>query len=204
MPTSRRKGAHGRSDYHHGDLRHALVAAGHELIRENGVAALTLRAAAAKASVSSAAPYRHFPDKESLLGAVMAAGFRALAAEVTVAVADPLDHLRAIGRRHAEFAAKEPELYRLMLGTAVADRSGHPELAEAERDLYEIFREAVAAAIDAGAIEASSVDDVVLTMRCVMQGLTLMIANGQVTSGQAATVAETVMAVVDSGLRPRS
>ena len=48
----------------------ALVEAGLALLAEGGVAALTLRAAARRAGVTHAAPYRHFADKEALLAAV--------------------------------------------------------------------------------------------------------------------------------------
>ncbi len=56
--------------YHHGNLPEALVAAAHDLIKERGMAALTLRAVAKRVGVTHAAPYRHFKDKAALLAAV--------------------------------------------------------------------------------------------------------------------------------------
>ena len=61
--------------YHHGDLRAALVASACQLLEEKGVTALSLREVARRSGVSQAAPYRHFPDKASLLAAVAAEGF---------------------------------------------------------------------------------------------------------------------------------
>ena len=43
-------------NYHHGDLREALVRAGRDILESEGMAALTLRACARKAGVSHAAP----------------------------------------------------------------------------------------------------------------------------------------------------
>ena len=66
------------SDYHHGDLRAALVAAAAELLESEGASTLSLRSVARAAGVSHAAPYRHFRDKHELLEAVAASGFRVL------------------------------------------------------------------------------------------------------------------------------
>ncbi|MBK8802144.1 MAG: helix-turn-helix transcriptional regulator [Fibrobacteres bacterium] len=49
---------------YHGDLRQALVRAGLEILEQGGIAALTLREAARRISVSHAAPYHHFPDRK--------------------------------------------------------------------------------------------------------------------------------------------
>ena len=59
-----------KDNYHHGDLRNALIEAGIKIINENGEDALSLRKVAAACGVSHAAPYAHFPDKESLLSAI--------------------------------------------------------------------------------------------------------------------------------------
>src|SRR6266404_3557169 len=64
--------------YHHGHLREVLLQAAIQLIAEVGPAAFTLREVARRAGVSHNAPYRHFPDREDLLAAVAAQGFREL------------------------------------------------------------------------------------------------------------------------------
>ena len=61
--------------YHHGDLPGALVGAAVEILDEEGGATdLSLRAVARRAGVSTAAPYRHFPDRGALISAVAAVG----------------------------------------------------------------------------------------------------------------------------------
>lgn len=57
-------------NYHHGNLRQALIDAGIKIINEQGENALSLRKVAAACGVSHAAPYAHFTDKESLLEAI--------------------------------------------------------------------------------------------------------------------------------------
>ena len=59
-----------RCNYHHGDLRNALIVAAAELIERDCTLDFSMAEAAASAGVSAAAPYRHFADKEELLRAV--------------------------------------------------------------------------------------------------------------------------------------
>ena len=73
MAVSRRKRA-----YHHGDLRRALLEEAVRTIRNDGAAALTLRAVGTRLGVSRTALYRHFADKSALLNAVSEEGFRHL------------------------------------------------------------------------------------------------------------------------------
>jgi AcrR family transcriptional regulator len=51
--------------YHHGDLRNTLIIAAAELIEERGSVDFAMIEAARRAGVSSAAPYRHFRDREA-------------------------------------------------------------------------------------------------------------------------------------------
>ena len=60
--------------YHHGALRETLLAAAIEVVARQGADALSLRGLAQAVGVSSAAPYRHFPDRAALLAAVAAEG----------------------------------------------------------------------------------------------------------------------------------
>ena len=64
-----------RRGYHHGNLREALIEAALDLIAQKGPAGFTFAEAARWAGVSSAAPYRHFRDRDALLADVARRGF---------------------------------------------------------------------------------------------------------------------------------
>ena len=68
-----------RSTYRHGDLRRALLDAGIELARQGGPDAVVLREATRRAGVAPNAAYRHFANRDDLLGAVRAAAVAAAA-----------------------------------------------------------------------------------------------------------------------------
>ena len=54
-------------EYHHGDLANALLQSARVVLNEKGVHGLTLRACAAHAGVSHAAPSYHFKSLRGLL-----------------------------------------------------------------------------------------------------------------------------------------
>lgn len=102
--------------YHHGDLPAALVRAAMEMLAEDGSVDLSLRAVARRAGVSTAAPYRHFPDRMALLSAIAAVGYRELMTELAThhptpsTVADIAD----LGVIYVCFALSRPGLFRVM------------------------------------------------------------------------------------------
>lgn len=129
-----------KRDYHHGNLRHALIEAGITLLDEVGWDAMSLRACAARAGVSHAAPAHHFGNLKGLqtaLGVVAFTRFRdCLAASQAAAGDDPRDRLREAGKGYVRFATAHPGLFRLMFGGVDLDRSD-PALADAQDRAYE-------------------------------------------------------------------
>jgi AcrR family transcriptional regulator len=107
-------------NYHHGDLRLALVQAGHTILERDGLSALTLRACAREAGVSHAAPLYHFRNLAELLAAIAASGFDDFVKALghgSSHVADPLDRLIEMGIAYVRFAGANPALYRVMFGS---------------------------------------------------------------------------------------
>lgn len=116
--------------YHHGDLRNALIEAGLAALERSDTANLSLRAIAREVGVSANAAYRHFADKDALLSALAAEGFRrfsARQAEAAIAHADPVAARTASGRAYIRFAQDHPALFRLMFSHFLID-SANPEL----------------------------------------------------------------------------
>ena len=118
MPASRRSGRAARS-YHHGDLRRALLEHSLALVAARGPSEWTLREAATRAGVSSAAAYRHFADKNDLMVVLAIESFELFGIALSAAeeaAEDGDDGLLAMANRYLQFGAREPVRYSLMFG----------------------------------------------------------------------------------------
>ena len=127
-----------RRPYHHGNLREALLRGAVRVIAEVGPAAFTLREVARRAGVSHNAPYRHFRDKDALLAAVAAQGFR----ELTRAMRDAgeqqalaLEKLKQSGLAYVAFAVRRPEHFTVMFDAPVCT-SKDPEYVQASQEAF--------------------------------------------------------------------
>ncbi|MBP7544688.1 MAG: TetR/AcrR family transcriptional regulator [Acidovorax sp.] len=124
--TNRNNAPAARTTYRHGDLRRALLDAGIELARLGGPDAVVLREATRRAGVAPNAAYRHFANRDDLLGAVRAAAVseaaRAMEAEMALlpAKGTPVERahakVRAVGAGYLRFAHAETGLFRTAFG----------------------------------------------------------------------------------------
>lgn len=101
---------------------------------------MTLREVGARAGVSRSAPYRHFPDKESLLTAVAAEAWTDLGDQLQT-LATRTDHTpeaslqAALGSLLATARSRQ-HLYRLMFRTPANDPAAVVGAAERTQDLF--------------------------------------------------------------------
>jgi AcrR family transcriptional regulator len=111
--------------YHHGDLRAALIDASFDLLAECGLQRFSVAAVARRLQVSPAAPYRHFPDRNHLLGAVSAAAARDLRAEIVAAAdaagADPDARLAAVAGAYVRYVTRTGAGFPVIFATALYD-----------------------------------------------------------------------------------
>jgi AcrR family transcriptional regulator len=101
-----------------------------QLLEERGETALSLRAVARRAGVSPAAPYRHYADREALVSAVAAVGYRELAERLAAAHPSPStpDQLANVATAYVQFALQRPALFRIMF-TDPCDRDNDERVA---------------------------------------------------------------------------
>jgi AcrR family transcriptional regulator len=119
--------------YHHGDLRNALLTAARQILEEQSLADLSLRAVARRAGVSHAAPYRHFPNHEALLVELATEGFIELRDDIRNAAAGAgaeSDRIAKIGSAYMGFVVRRPEVASLMFGPQLPNREAYPALGE--------------------------------------------------------------------------
>ncbi len=109
-----------KQNYHHGELRDALVEALRELIERDGPDGFRIAEACRIAGVSTAAPYKHFKDRADMLRAVCLSAMQRLEGHMMDAAdafpaGDPQRVVR-LGEAYIGFARAEPGVFRLMFG----------------------------------------------------------------------------------------
>src|SRR3989344_7034622 len=110
-----------KTDYHHGDLKRALMVAASELLEEVGYEGFTLRKCAARAGVSPSAPAHHFKDANGLLNSLAVEGFQSLSSKLRVTFLnspkDTANPCSAVAVEYLRFAKNNPALYKVMFGS---------------------------------------------------------------------------------------
>jgi AcrR family transcriptional regulator len=177
-----------RETYHHGDLRNALVRAGAQLAEEGGPAAVTIRAAAARAGVTPTAAYRHFADHAALLEAVHEQAMIRLSAAMTrylrtAPTGDDADaalaRLASTGRGYVHFALHEPGLFR------TAFFSGHKAEKAPDRAQpgpFGMLNDALDRLVDAGLMSADDRPRAEVGAWAAVHGLAVLLIDGPLRS----------------------
>jgi AcrR family transcriptional regulator len=183
--------AKSNAPYHHGDLRVACLRAARELLEEDGSAGLSLRAVARRAGVSPMAPYRHYADRDALVSAVAAAGYRELAERLTAAHPAPAtpDDLAAVAVTYVQFALEHPALFRVMFVEPCDP--GSDERVDAAA--------AVSAYVDAlvgRAFPGATSDALCTAVWALVHGLAFLHLDGKLDTSSPGVVAEQVRAAV--------
>jgi AcrR family transcriptional regulator len=149
-------------NYHHGNLRAELLDTAIEQLRETGAEDLSLRALARAVGVSQTAPYRHFADRNELLAAMATRGYLHLLdalRQAGAATGDcPQEQLFAFAHAYVEYAARNPQVFKLMFGPAVQPTVKFPELRKASRDTLQLVQDILQRGVDSGIFRP--VDDI--------------------------------------------
>lgn len=134
-------------------FRERIMQASVELIREQGLGALSMREVARRAGVSHQAPYHHFADRQAILSAIAEQGFDLLRDRVIAATTDKsgalLDRIMAAGEAYIGFAFEHREHFRVMFRPELVDNS-QPDLKNAGDRACGIFYEVVCQTVAAG------------------------------------------------------
>ncbi len=179
--------------YHHGHLRRALLDAALQVLSEQGLAGLTLRAVARRAGVSEAAPYHHFASKAALVESLVMETLQQLAQalqEATQATeGTPLDRLVAVGVAYVRFALEHgasfhilyrPELRGLSRPVPDADGIARSPIDRAGMVAYQVLLDAIVACQQVGEVVPGDPLPLALTAWATVHGLAQLLLDGVV------------------------
>lgn len=123
------------------DLKTLLLETSRQALEEGGPSALSLRDVARRAGCTHQAPYHYFPDRESLLAALVTEGFQNLterlaAANELAATKGNRAALVASGQAYVGFALSRPGVFRIMFRPDACNPSRFTELQVAGAQAY--------------------------------------------------------------------
>ena len=120
--------------YHKGNVRPELLKQGLKLLKSEGIEAISVRRLAREVGVVPSAVYNHFENRDGLLAAIAADGFRQLSKLEQKGFDSGRsfkDSVKMVAREYLVFANKNPDLYRLMFSYEVSNYKNFPELFQA-------------------------------------------------------------------------
>lgn len=199
-------------EYHHGDLRQALIGAAFRALRTTRPQDVSLRALGRELRVSPRAPYRHFETKEELLAAVAVEGFRmaeeATRVRLTAAGDDPVARVRAVAEAYVLFAVDHPEAFRVMYAPYSTVQENAAELTRARGSGLEAALAILEEAQRAGRLREGDPMPLALFLWSAAHGLATLLTEGQLTRfdrpASPERVAQLVSSLMLEGLLPRS
>lgn len=173
-----------RKNYHHGDLKNALIRAGIEILSKEGLEGLSLRKVARKAGVSHTAPYAHFADKQALIAAISTEGFRRLydqlAAVVTIHQGNPHDMLLEVGWAYVQFAQSDPAHFKIMFSGMIEQEKDYPDFRGMTLKNFGLLVDLVKTCQAAGLLAPGPEDLVAVRLWSLVHGFILLFLEGQI------------------------
>jgi AcrR family transcriptional regulator len=182
VPASKRPKKKRAGQYHHGDLRRALLEEALRTIQADGVEHLTLRAVGEQLGVSRSALYRHFSDKQALLAVVGREGFRMLRVALTAALeanGRGRTGFEAMGVAYVQFAVTHPSHYRVMFGRFIESCSKDAEFVQEATAAFQVLVDSLVEQQEAGLVRR---DDPIILARfiwSIVHGIAMLVIDGQ-------------------------
>ena len=168
-------------NYHHGNLKKAVITRALEIISQKGIDGLSLREVARALGTSHAAPYRHFKDKNELLAAIAEDGLQRMLAQMKGKFRNKnaIQKLREIGAVYVQFGAKNPYQFRVMFARELANRALYPALQQASRNTMKMLEEVVKEGQNSKLIIPGNSRDIAVMLWSSVHGVTELFINNQ-------------------------
>ena len=171
-------------NYHHGDLKNALISAGVEILAREGVGGLSLRKVAKQAGVSHAAPYAHFADKQALIAAISTEGFKQLYSQIEAVKqtyqANPETLLIEVAWAYVQFALNEPDRFKLMFSSVPEKEKDYPDFVETSQKDFRQLVEIVEICQQAEIVKKGASDLIALSLWGTVHGFVSLLLEGQI------------------------
>jgi AcrR family transcriptional regulator len=156
--------------------RTRILASARALYLEGGMEAVTMRSVADRVGVTATALYRHFDNKEDLLGELIGQAFETFGSYLHRALSGrtPLERFRLSSEAYLDFALEQREIYRTIFMSAVPERKEvlPPEKLRCDpRSTFQFLIDRLRECIDSGDLRPDDPEQVALSVWAHVHGL---------------------------------
>jgi AcrR family transcriptional regulator len=175
------------ASYHRPELKAELLEAAIKLLEKDGLRGFSLRKIASLVGVSHAAPYRHFKNRDELIGAILMEGHRRLTSYLTAALpgaGKAVDSLMRLERAYLAFTRDNSAYLSLMfsregMSTIASIPKGNKHEIPKEYDSFGVLESCVARCQKEGALDSSlNTAALAMTVWAKVHGLALLMNEG--------------------------
>ncbi|MCX2728772.1 TetR/AcrR family transcriptional regulator [Saccharopolyspora sp. NFXS83] len=187
-----------------GEVRQEILDEAERLIREEGLAGLTMRKLASRLGYAPMSLYSYFADKQALLHELGRQGFEVIARRLAGAVErGGVDGVRELLVEFVRYAHEDPVHYRsLFLGEKpITDR---PECPDAVNPAFALLSEHVAECVARGALSGDVLATSTVLWTAVHGVATVVVTFEHCPFGSWETYAETMVDTALAGVRARA
>ena len=174
------------SNYHHGDLKQALIKEANHVLSQGEIEKLSLRQLAKACNVSATAVYRHFDNKQSLLTQLAANGFDAFTEYMKNDLQpddSPVTQLQKIGTAYVNFALKNPHLFRLLFSSLLTSQHQSESLEKSGRKNHDLLTRIITNGIKQNVFSGDP-ETLSLAAWSMVHGLATLLVDNALEAGQ--------------------
>src|SRR4051794_19561362 len=173
----------GPTNYHHGNLREALIDAAIQLVEEGGLEKVSVREVAKRAGVSPGAPFRHFSSKTALMTAVAEQAMSRFRLEITkavddVATDDPIERFAAVGVAYLRWAIRNPTHFQIISTRSLIDWDSSESLRRDNEAVRVLVEGSMVEAQRRNMLRSNDISETQIAARALVYGLARMCIDG--------------------------
>lgn len=172
-----------KNDYHHGNLKEALLKIALDVIATEDIEKLTLKVLADATGTARTAIYKHFKSKESLIEQVIERGFETFDTSLAPILSDrsrPLmDRFYLAAKEYIRFARENPNLYRLLFGAKYAHlREGMMSIKDEDCSGFSALKKAIEEGQESGVLKKEDSFQRTIILWSMLHGLSSLLIDG--------------------------
>lgn len=193
-----------KKKYHHGHLKEQLLEAVRQLIELHGPEGFSISEASRLAGVSTAAPYKHFRDRNDILRGVILSGMQRMGTAMQEAAdaypaGDPA-RIVALGKSYIDFARAEPGVFTLIFGLA-GNHAGDAELSDEGRGKFDIVVRVVSEHLGKP-MDDAEVGARAYALWCAVHGHSFLVLDGKAEETKVTVNEDLYLALIGDALLP--